>query len=378
MPRTRSACGQRSRTFTGCGGCRSRHLKCDEKRPTCSSCRRLHIPCSYAARLLWVSSDDGKNSKSLNASTGASINDDEISATFRYPLFTDARRTSMSIATVRSLGGKAAADVLADLDDASDDATIGPFGVFSNSKSCGGSASAAETGKEELDKDAQAQLSLDLDQDNEEMVLPGDLPNDFSSYLSTDWMMGISWSHQACDLLPVLDQIPSEGIAGADAGGEEAMDSNTIDPSNIHDNRVISPLDTMPHGALPQHASVLMQHLKSAVLQGAAPTRDMSPWKLLLFPCALETVAEIALWNDTSYARRSILHTMLAKSAYHLSKSYQPTASFWRSIGQSHQTSAKRHLASAIAIADDTQVAVKYPELLMAILSVGAVSVSAA
>lgn len=52
----------RSRTFTGCGTCRARHLKCDEARPVCNSCRRNNLPCQgYAAQLLWMPDSNGSD-----------------------------------------------------------------------------------------------------------------------------------------------------------------------------------------------------------------------------------------------------------------------------------------------------------------------------
>ncbi|TPX12941.1 uncharacterized protein E0L32_006586 [Thyridium curvatum] len=35
------------RSFTGCFNCRKRHVKCDEKSPSCANCRRLSLDCRY-------------------------------------------------------------------------------------------------------------------------------------------------------------------------------------------------------------------------------------------------------------------------------------------------------------------------------------------
>lgn len=75
----------RARTFTRCRTCRSRHPKCDEARPVCSSCRRLNLPCQgYTARLLWVSSNDGTDWEDKLNHRGTS---------FRYPLLTEDARS---------------------------------------------------------------------------------------------------------------------------------------------------------------------------------------------------------------------------------------------------------------------------------------------
>ncbi|KAK4226390.1 hypothetical protein QBC38DRAFT_480562 [Podospora fimiseda] len=39
------------RSSTGCQTCRKRHVKCDEKRPTCLDCSRLGLECEYTAPL---------------------------------------------------------------------------------------------------------------------------------------------------------------------------------------------------------------------------------------------------------------------------------------------------------------------------------------
>lgn len=62
MPRPRKKqrrFGVRTKTFSGCMTCRSRHVKCDEQRPSCQRCLNSRIQCSgypgYRARLLWRS-----------------------------------------------------------------------------------------------------------------------------------------------------------------------------------------------------------------------------------------------------------------------------------------------------------------------------------
>ncbi|EGE86801.2 C6 finger domain-containing protein [Blastomyces dermatitidis ATCC 18188] len=44
---------QKRRSRSGCTECRRRHRKCDETRPSCSSCRITGRECSYEVRLLW-------------------------------------------------------------------------------------------------------------------------------------------------------------------------------------------------------------------------------------------------------------------------------------------------------------------------------------
>lgn len=46
---------QRNRTLTGCGTCRSRHVKCDESRPECQKCQQQGLTClGYERQLIWA------------------------------------------------------------------------------------------------------------------------------------------------------------------------------------------------------------------------------------------------------------------------------------------------------------------------------------
>ncbi|OAA42551.1 Fungal Zn binuclear cluster domain containing protein [Cordyceps fumosorosea ARSEF 2679] len=46
---------KRSKTFTGCWTCRSRHVKCDENKPSCHRCRTAGITCEgYSHRFIWI------------------------------------------------------------------------------------------------------------------------------------------------------------------------------------------------------------------------------------------------------------------------------------------------------------------------------------
>ncbi|KAJ0270454.1 hypothetical protein COL940_011688 [Colletotrichum noveboracense] len=109
----------------------SRHLKCDEARPICSSCRRLNLVCEgYDGQLLWVpdplcsASGDQKHASSSHRGTS-----------YRYPLFTEDERNSMAVEIVESMGDRSAGDIVLDLDEKSvhgvDEVCLdGPFGVF--------------------------------------------------------------------------------------------------------------------------------------------------------------------------------------------------------------------------------------------------------
>lgn len=131
---------------------------------------------------------------------------------------------------------------------------------------------------------------------------------------------------------------------------------------------------------LPPHTAHLLRYFKTEILETSSPStnRTLSPWKLMLLPCALETVGELSLWNTTSCARRSVLSGILAKSAFYLSKKTiedQVVSSFWYKVGSDHRNEAQRQLKAALR--SELEGNVEYEEMLMAILCVGVVSVSA-
>lgn len=136
----------RSRTFTGCGTCRARHLKasgtysnqgrsanekqCDEQRPFCGNCRRLGKQCrGYTSDLVYISERDlTGRSKGRNA--------DETTA-LRYPLFTEDERSAMCRELVASTGGISIGNLVDQLDAecviesaSSEGLSKGPFHVF--------------------------------------------------------------------------------------------------------------------------------------------------------------------------------------------------------------------------------------------------------
>ncbi|KAJ0159727.1 Arginine metabolism regulation protein II, partial [Colletotrichum tanaceti] len=130
---------------------------------------------------------------------------------------------------------------------------------------------------------------------------------------------------------------------------------------------------------LPAHAASLLRYYKSMEPSSSVKGVRISPWQLWLLPCALETFAELSLWNTTSHTRHSILCTLLAKSAFHLHQSLsregKREASPWFDIGRGYQKSAQSHLKLALKGESDEPGQAKYNEMLIAILATAMVSV---
>jgi arginine metabolism regulation protein II len=130
---------------------------------------------------------------------------------------------------------------------------------------------------------------------------------------------------------------------------------------------------------LPEYAEPLLRYYKQQVdgATGMMQTKRKSPWQLIFLPCALETFAELSLWNGTSHTRYTILYTLLAHSAFQLDMTNKPGsfASHWREIGVRHQEKAQQHLRNALQLEMFGPKQTKYKELLMAILALAMTSV---
>lgn len=131
--------------------------------------------------------------------------------------------------------------------------------------------------------------------------------------------------------------------------------------------------------ALPEQAEVLLRYYKQHIdgATTAIHAKRKSPWQIIFLPCALETFAELSLWNTASHTRSSILYTLLAHSAFQLHMSNEPSNSphQWRDVGIRHQEKAQHHLRNALQLEMFGSSQAKYKELLMAILAMAMTSV---
>ncbi|WYZ41428.1 hypothetical protein EsH8_V_000323 [Colletotrichum jinshuiense] len=415
----------RSRTFTGCRTCRSRHLKCDEARPVCSSCRRLNLVCEgYDGQLLWIP-DPLCSVEQKQSHRGTS---------YRYPLFTEDERSCMSIEIVTSMKDRSAGDIVLDLDEKSvhgeDEAhLVGPFGVFRAFEGTPASGSSPppppasqSSPNTSLTEPLSETLGGEVDEDVEDVVIepwtvdnnslsmePYFLPGPFDNFdteglinqISQPWIHGegtgslthmMALDSSSMDLLfhPMSPRTPAvaDGEPGC-AGHTNTEEKNSLPeypspPTTGHDlpiaRKVPTPFTNMSgmEPCLPSHAASLLRYYKSIESPSSVKGMRISPWQLWLLPCALETFAELSLWNTTSHTRHSILCTLLAKSAFHLHRSLNKggeKTSKWLDIGQNYQRSAQSHLKLALQGESDDPSQAKYNEILMAILATAMVSV---
>lgn len=136
------------------------------------------------------------------------------------------------------------------------------------------------------------------------------------------------------------------------------------------------------HGAgfsLPEFAEPLLRHYKQNIDHATTTiqAKRTSPWQIIFLPCALETFAELSLWNTASHTRSTIFYTLLAHSAFQLHMANKPgnLANQWREVGIRHQEKAQSHLRNALQLEMFGPKQAKYKELLMAILAMAMTSV---
>lgn len=419
----------RTRSFTGCHTCRRRHIRCDEARPTCFACQRLNIQCQgYESQLQWVTSRK-------HSSNGKS---ERHGSSFRAQLFTHDARSAMSQALVESLGEHHAIDAASELDALSliDDKnhSLGPFSVFrvSNRVSTRGhepkvpqsgkdlSLSPPHSSPKVSQSTSHDHVVFHSDQDNEILSTPiwskelnlhdldsDFLPTPFWGELAQDsnWtgfqLRGIGDSELCSapeDLaidqayfqpMPMTDSPPGT-LSSTVMATEQVLSSSrrVPEPANItsperHVFEIPQPMiDIFGNAGLPSFATPLLRYYRSEVLGNSNLEEHarISPWRQLLLPSALETFAELSLWATTTHARRSILSTVLAKSAFHLHQAEagkRDPSSHWLRVARGHNSDALEHLNISLRNELVGHNQAPYAEILMAVLSLVVVTVSA-
>ncbi|KAH7265808.1 fungal-specific transcription factor domain-containing protein [Fusarium solani] len=406
MPRQSGTKVERTRTFTGCRTCRSRHAKCDEAQPECGTCRRLGLTCGgYGARLFWIT-DDAVRPELQQSHRGSE---------YRYPLFSEVDRRLMSAELSDSLGKQSAMDILADIDSACDklaggnSAMIkGPFGVFqsieepspadvltsspdtenSNTNTYPDTDSFIEEVQrhdwpthigDDLDLftgplDPSLSLNPEEPTGSDQVLLPDSAMTNFF----LDNSMGVE------GLALFSPNFITQAMESEAAGhGDSQVDDHGDNAFNHLENEVMPCPRGLPqanggHLGLPEEAEPLLRYYKKHVAgeRTSMQAKRKSPWEIIFLPCALETFAELSLWNEASHTRSTIFYTLLAHSALQLHLSNKPStfSCDWKEIGIRNHERAQHHLRNALQLEMFGPKQANYKELLMAILGMAMTS----
>ncbi|KAH6662401.1 fungal-specific transcription factor domain-containing protein [Plectosphaerella plurivora] len=412
----------RSRTFTGCRTCRSRHLKCDEARPTCSTCLRLNLDCEgYEPRLLWVAEQQDEESSAKSSKEPSGLGSHRA-ASYRYPLFTESARDAMSKELVDSLGKRTCTDALQQVDALEEPSTAcrmeGPFGVFwlrslpSPERISSPDSLPAVVGP-------NFALERDMEEADEE-IIPDNLHlvSDSSFDPNLQPMFHQSWTDDDESLdNSLFDDFMTSGLFMYStprsprtplAGGIMSPALSTRGGSRSHyaisrpharvPSRIPSPMlpmsstiprdFAMPPGrtkngmsvTLPPSAAPLLRFYKNDVLEATTSSLKArtSLWNTLIVPRALETFAELSLWNEASHTRCAIFFCLLAQAALRQVQSpdVNPTSAMeWSEVARNHQHQAQEHLKKALQFEFDGDDKADYTDLVTAMLATAIVSI---
>ena len=351
----------RTRSFGGCLTCRTRHAKCDETRPTCTTCTKANIVCEgYEIKLTWIFL-----SKAGNVPKGQA--DEEESSGCRRLLFTDEERALMSGELVDSLKGVKLQKVFNEIDlkcngGLRESVTIGPFRTF--------------------DIHPPALVSESSDEIIEVVGL--DHENDFD--LSLAALEDSEWANPMDLLLSAteFDQglVPYSNIPGLPQDDSAGRSTVVLDIpfsptglSGIYDGippPLGSPDDST--GVIPPDAFFLLEHYRLKVIHQYSPKTQpvkKTPWQVLHLPSAMNTLGEMTMWQYTNRTKSALFYAILAISAFHLENVSEDeiTANHWKQTATNYKEKAMKHLQKALREEVEGPSKAKYKEMLMAILS---------
>ncbi|KAM0345471.1 hypothetical protein ACHAPU_006398 [Fusarium lateritium] len=166
-------------------------------------------------------------------------------------------------------------------------------------------------------------------------------------------------------------------VIGHDGG---IGDEDNLEPSLQQKmNEIIPyPRDIPQNSGLPDEAQLLLRHYRQTMAgqRSTMQAKRKSPWEIIFLPCALETFAELSLWNKASHTRSSIFYTLLAHSALqlHMAKTPHDLSNDWKDIGLRNHERAQHHLQQALQHEMFGPKQASYKELLMAILAMAMTS----
>lgn len=309
----------------------------------------------------------------------------------------------MTVQLTESIGKRTSTRLLADLDEACERAVSnhgkdcvslikGPFGVFPAAEpqpASSPSAVSQSTPEEHNAEDLNPVLEFDPDDSFVENI-PRDIDLGLVDPFDHDLLFSSGDPCSNFDLLDpaLLDLSPPaktpdnfSNLVASNAQSCDAMDlalsprtTNQLGPPTP--SLFMSPGYSTTHSiAIPEHAQPLLCYYKQCIdhTGKAFKPKRRSPGELLFLPCALETFAELSLWNTTSSARSALLYAVLANSAFQADRAALCQTK-WREIAVRHQAQAGKYLRDALLLEMTGPSQVAYKDLLMAILAVAMIS----
>lgn len=346
--------------------CRSRHVKCDEGRPTCSMCAHFGLPCAGYKKDIFF---DLKHA--------------EGRVRFRRPLFTEEERERMSLRLISAAPPKSTNRLLLQIDEEGEKAvssgslqvSLGPFGVFKvNQNQCTPNPNDSLPLIDGSEDSSNGTPPLDVNRMIDSFPLDDGLPQ-----WSPEFMRSLleqpaqNSSPPSSDILDLF--VDQSQIADASLPTEDYQRPGFM-PSPFQ-SALISPAPLAPVSSssetVPQDAVFLLKHYSSTVISLMTPVRNKkTPWHILFVPHAKDCLAALALGENLNHASLCSFYGILAMSAFSLggvSRS-QP----WLEQGRTYLRHAQDYAQMMLMTAYDTPKPAKYKSTLMAILTMVQVS----
>ncbi|QPC65829.1 hypothetical protein HYE67_008060 [Fusarium culmorum] len=310
------------------------------------------------------------------------------------------QRKLMSDELSQSLERRTAASLLADIDSAGDKMAVdnsasalvrGPFGVF---QSIGDSVSpdTIECSPDTNTDDTFTSMYPETDgfvEDIQRSDWPDQLPTDdmdiFAASLDPhfeiieDTSIVDQVNDSSMTSFFMDDHTGAEGLIFSPGFMSRVIGTPELEAEENPDSESVTdiipyPRET-PYGraGIPEEAEHLLRHYRQNMARRTTmQAKRKSPWEIIFLPCALETFAELCLWNEASHTRSSIFYTLLAHSALQLHIS--GSDSKWKEIGLKNHERAQSHLRQALQHEMFGPKQASYKELLMAILAMAMTS----
>ncbi|KAL4749575.1 hypothetical protein BDW72DRAFT_213992 [Aspergillus terricola var. indicus] len=338
MPATRSH-------FLGsCHTCRRRHVRCDRRRPLCSKCRSLGVPCEgFSNDVRWVFCNDQNSIAS----------DGQYQGMRRY-LYSEKSRLSMSATLGNGLISGSVEATLAEIDrlsqgpDQSDtgDVVIGPFRVLSSNPALSGQETAlvependstpapalptvtsAEAAGSTVSHAAANTMLTDQFGYMDDFLHWSDIlgleldSTEFPTWPTSTALDDLDSILHGCDLPPTEDGGEASNAASIPWSHQPTLNGLSHlmwAPTSL----LSSEIPSQPEIDVLADAPFLLNHLQANVapLMVAMPLGRKSPWTMLNIPAAVITLGDLTFMSagHISHARLANLYSLLACSAVHL------------------------------------------------------------
>ncbi|CRG83251.1 Transcriptional regulatory protein pro-1 [Talaromyces islandicus] len=381
MPATESTRPRRSHRLGACYTCRRRHVKCDQKRPSCHTCHSYGVPCEgFSSKVRWMHDD---NVAGDNADACRPI---------RQHLYTEQSRSSMSSALGSRLVSGSINASLGEIDLRTRDTAdivVGPFAVFRSVPSDPPKIQSSEPepqGNPGSDHPPSLPSVLPSEPEMPEhdpTLSMIDSFNNVDDFLQ--WPDLVDFDYGLSTPLPSLrgaldlqsgsdpgyfDSQIGDGTLYHDPGS--TRDMNETIPPHQHANQMAA---TLLEAAALTNAPHLLKNFNDRVipLTMPIPLDEKSPWKILNMPSAMVAYGDLTILGSDkiSHARQANLYALLACSAYHLaldgSVSSPGSSEYWQGVTKQMAQRGLEHMQLSLKVEMHEPTRAKYKDQLMAI-----------